>query len=186
MQWPFARLAVLCAMLLAACAPGTAAPNFTLIDDRATTWTLAEQHTAILLTFGFAHCADTCPATLAKLSRLANSFGPRAGDLEITFVTVDPARDTPAALHRFVARFQSGTSSRIAGLTGTPSQIATVESAYHVWAAKTRRNGRDAFDYDVAHSAQIFFITRTGRIAEIRDDDDSSATLARALREILG
>lgn len=175
------------AALLGSCGGSApAAPNFTLLDDGARSWTLAAQHKAVLLTFGFTHCADTCPATLAHLSRLSNSLGVRENGVEIAFVTVDPARDTPRVLHAFVARFASLTESRIVGLTGSRAQLAGVESAYHVWSAPTHRRAKTAKAYDVAHSAQIFFISRDGRLSSIHDDDDSSATLARALRDIAG
>ncbi|MBV9055553.1 MAG: SCO family protein [Candidatus Eremiobacteraeota bacterium] len=178
---------LLAAALLTSCgASAPAAPNFTLLDDGARSWMLAAQHKAVLLTFGFTHCADTCPATLALLSRLSHALGRRESGVEIAFVTVDPARDTPRALHAFVARFAPLTQSRIVGLTGSRAQIAAVESAYHVWSAPTHRRVEPSHAYDVAHSAQIFFITREGRLSSIHDDDDSSATLARALREIVG
>ncbi|MBV9262722.1 MAG: SCO family protein [Candidatus Eremiobacteraeota bacterium] len=178
---------VLAAALLGSCGgSAAAAPNFTLLDDGARSWTLAAQHKAVLLTFGFTHCADTCPATLARLSRLSHSLASRGDGVEIALVTVDPARDTPRALHAFVARFAPLTASRVVGLTGSRAQIAAVESAYHVWSAPTHRREKAAKGYDVAHSAQIFFITRDGRLASIHDDDDSSATLARALQDIAG
>ncbi|MBV8196814.1 MAG: SCO family protein, partial [Candidatus Eremiobacteraeota bacterium] len=88
--------------------------------------------------------------------------------------------------HRFLAHFVPLTNSSIAGLTGSPAQIAAVESAYHEWSARTPRRGTTLRGYDVGHGTHIFFITADGKIAAIHDDDDSSATLARALKEIAG
>jgi protein SCO1/2 len=171
------------ASALSACgAPGRPAAAFTLTGDNGRPWSLAAAHgRTVLLTFGFTHCADTCPETLAKLRRLRDGLGKAGRNVEIAFVTVDPQRDTPPVLHRFLARF-GGASAGIVGLTGTPAQIASVESAYHVWAQRIPGHG-GAARYDEAHTAVIFFIDPAGRIRALRDDDDSDAVLARALRE---
>ncbi len=168
-----------CIAWIAACGAGRTAPDFTLRDDAAHPWSLAAQRgKVVLLTFGFTHCADTCPATLGKLSNLTRTLGARARDAEIAFVTVDPARDTPPVLHRFLARFEPG-SSRLVGLTGTFSQIAAVENAYHVWSQRMPRN-------EYAHSSVIFLIDPQGRIRALRDESDSPASIAHVVSEMLG
>ncbi len=170
-------------LALAACAHGPASPNFTLTDDRGTAWTLADQRgRVVLLTFGFTHCADTCPLTTAKLVRIVNGLGARGDDVRVAFVTVDPQRDTPPVLHRWISKFGGG--DRLVGLTGTPAQISAVERDYHVWAQRVPGK-RPHGDYDVAHSAAIYFIDRSGAQRSVRDDDDSQAALSQALRELL-
>lgn len=175
------RLFVAAALLaaFAACAAGgPVAPDFTLTSDGGRPWTLSEQRgRPLLLTFGFTHCADTCPATLAKLAHLvrgnaaANSSG-----AQIVMVTVDPRRDSTAALHAFVSRFGSG----IVGLTGSPASVRSVERAYHVWAQPLPpKRGRRG--YDVVHSAAIYVIDARGRIRGLFPDDEPEASLARAL-----
>jgi protein SCO1 len=174
-------------LLLTACAgPGRNAPDFTLHDDGGRTWTLSQQHgEVVLLTFGFTHCADTCPATLAKLEHLTAKLGDHSKQVEIAFVTVDPQRDTPAVMHRFLERFTQGEGGRLVGLTGTPSQIAGVERVYHVWSQ--RIPGRDTGgDYDVAHTAVIYVIDARGRIRSLNDDDASEQSLQAALQQVLG
>ena len=131
-----------------------------------------------MLSFGFTHCADTCPATLAKLTRVRRSLG-TSGRIAIAMVSVDPRRDTPAVLHRFVQHFDG----RIVGLTGRPADVAAVESAYHVWAQRLPGKVRGGAGYDVAHSAVIYFIDPSGRIRNISDDDASDGTLANAMRD---
>ena len=172
-------LALACIAWNAGCAGGRTAPNFTLQDDTAKPWALAGQRgKVVLLTFGFTHCADTCPATIGKLAQMTRALGARGHDAEIAFVTVDPARDTPPALHRFVARFEPG-SSRLIGLTGTASEIAAVENAYHVWSQRTPHD-------EYAHSSVIFLIDPQGRIRALRDESDSEASIARTVAEMLG
>jgi protein SCO1 len=174
-------------LLLAACAGGGwNAPDFTLHDDGARAWTLSQQRgNVVLLTFGFTHCTDTCPATLAKLEHLTEGLGDSANQVEIAFVTVDPQRDTPAVMHRFLARFAQDGGGRLVGLTGTPAQIAGVERAYHVWSQKVPgRHTRG--DYDEAHTAVIYVIDARGRIRSLHEDDDSEQSLQAALRQVLG
>jgi protein SCO1 len=172
-------LAVALVLLLGSCSSGTA-PNFRLTDDTGASWTLAgQQGKTVVLTFGFTHCTDTCPATLAKLTRLAGTVDAQGHSVEIVFVTVDPGRDTPRVLHRFLTHFNTG-ATHVTGLTGSPPQIDSVERAYHVWA---QRIPGSRASYDVAHSAVIYFIDPAGRIRALHDDDDPDAVLSAALRE---
>ncbi len=175
-------IAVASVLLLAACAHGWAAPNIRLTDDTGSPWALSEQRgKTVALTFGFTHCADTCPATLARLTRLANAPANGTRSIEVVFVTVDPQRDTPGALHGFLSHFDPGSKVTLTGLTGSPAQIASVERAYHVWAQ--RIPGRGGPNYSEAHSAVIYFIDSDGRVRAVHDDDDPDAVLASALRE---
>jgi protein SCO1 len=168
-------------LLLGSCGRQWLAPDFRLTDDTGAPWTLANQRgKTVVLTFGFTHCADTCPATLAKLSRLASALDDPRPALEIVFVTVDPQRDTPPQLHRFLAHFKAG-PAHVIGLTGPTPQIDAVERAYHVWAQRVPGRRRSA--YDIAHSAVIYFIDPGGRIRALHDDGDSDAVLSAALRE---
>ena len=166
-----------CVAAIAACAGrGGAAPDFTLQDDAGHAWSLSQQHgKSVLLTFGFTHCRDTCPATVAKLARIA-ALHRSGGDAEVAFITIDPARDTVPVLHRFVERFASP-GARVVGLTGSRKAIEEVEAAYHVWSAP--------LPHDIAHTAVVFFIDERGRIAAVQNDDDSPASLSRTLAETM-
>lgn len=168
---------------LAACAArGPAAPDFTLTSDTGRAWALrAQRGHPLLLTFGFTHCADTCPATLAKLAHLAQANpAVKASGVQIAMVTVDPRRDSPAVLHAFVSRF----GASIVGLTGSPASVASVERAYHVWAQPLP--AKRGHGYDVAHSAAIYVIDAGGHIRGLYPDDESEASLARALAAASG
>lgn len=168
--------------LLAGCSSHRlAAPDFTLTADDNRPWALSAQRGhPVLLTFGFTHCADTCPATLAKLAHLRRSLGDQGRDVAIAMVSVDPRRDSPAVLHRFVTRFDGP----VAGLTGSQSRITAVESAYHVWAQRVPGRKPSA-GYDVVHSAVIYVIDASGAIRGIHDDDEPEVALASAVRDAL-
>jgi protein SCO1 len=171
-------------LALPACNAGRSAPDIALKSDSGATWQLSRQRgKAVLLTFGFTHCADTCPAILGNLMHVTAALGARSREVEVAFVTVDPARDSPAVLHRFVGRFVVPGAGEIVGLTGTPAQIARTQAAYHVW---SRRLPSRHKNYDVAHLAAIFFIDANGRLRAVRDEDDSQQALRQTLAEMLG
>jgi protein SCO1/2 len=159
------------------------APDFTLTDQDGHAWRLSRQRgTVVALYFGFTHCRDTCPATVAKLARAIASQGTRAGDAEIAFVTVDPQRDTLLTLQRFIARFGG---ARIAGLTGTFAQIASVERSYAVWTHRAPTERRVKGDYDEIHSSVTYLIDRDGRERVLHDDADSLASIASDIHVLL-
>lgn len=171
-------LAVALALLGAGCSRYPSAPDFTLTDQHGAPWTLSAQHgKAVALYFGFTHCPDTCPLTLAKLER---AIGTDAA-AEIVFVTVDPDRDTPQVMNAYLKRFAP---APIVGLTGTPKQIAAVERAYHVWAQKIPGR-RGKYDYDEAHISIVTFIDKNGGLRSIADQDDGVTTLASDARSAM-
>jgi protein SCO1 len=178
---------VLACALLAACAKGphfygealptAPAPDFTLTSDDGMPWTLSQQHGKVVaIFFGFSHCADTCPDTLAKLA--AAFHAAHAQNAEVAFVTIDPERDTPAVLHAYKRRFSG---APIVGLTGTRAQIDAVERAYRVWSQRLPgKNG----DYDEAHSAFTFLIDRDGNERVIHSDDDPQREYAADMAKL--
>ncbi|HEY1428277.1 MAG TPA: SCO family protein [Candidatus Tumulicola sp.] len=170
----FRRTALASLALLAACSSRQVAPDFTLTSDAGASWQLSQQHSPLLLTFGFAHCADTCPALLARLSRIAHTSGQTNGHpIHVAMITVDPQRDRPKPLHAFVSRFDA------IGLTGTQAQIDAVETAYHVWAQRLPlKHG----NYDYAHATAIYVIDAGGNIAAVRDDSDTDASITAAVK----
>ncbi len=144
------------------------APDFMLTSDSGAPWTLSAQHGRVVaLFFGFTHCDDTCRDTLAKLSAVIRKLGPKGGQAEIAFVTIDPERDTPAVMHAYEQRFSG---AKMIGLTGTRAQIDRVMQEYYVWAKKVPGKGDD---YDEQHSAFTYLIDRNGDERVIHNDTDS-------------
>jgi protein SCO1 len=107
--------------------------------------------------FGYTFCPDVCPATLAQLGAAQQALGARAKDFQVVFVTVDPARDTPAALRAYLA--QSQFPKGAIGLTGSEAQIKAVAGAYHIYYA---RQGQGS-DYSVDHSSILYLMDPEGR-----------------------
>lgn len=164
-------------------APGTEAGiggRFALVDatGRAVTETdFADRYK--LMFFGFTHCPDVCPTTLARMSVILRTLGPAADRLYPLFITVDPVRDTPERLRDFGRPFDP----RIVYLTGTPEQIAAVLKAWRVSRAKTAL-GTD--DYSMNHSAVLYLMTPEGTLAEAFRWDAPEQDIAAAIRARLG
>ncbi len=107
--------------------------------------------------FGFTHCPDVCPTTLAELAQTVKRLGARGDEVQILFITVDPARDTQKVLAQYVPAFDP----RFLGLYGDPATTAKVAAAYKVFFAPQPPNASG--NYTVDHSAAIFVIDRRGR-----------------------
>ncbi len=122
------------------------------------------------LYFGFTHCKDICPQTLAKLGKARSRAGLNAQQLPIVMVTIDPARDTGPALRAFFAK--AGVQG--IGLTGWPGQLAPVYRAYGV-AIKPEKN-------DIGHTDYVYLLDREGRLTELISPQMSIQDIADDLR----
>ena len=162
--------------------PGAArAPDFTLTDQDGRPYTLsAHRGHAIALFFGYAHCPDVCPTTLAALARAKRELGAAGRGFDVVFVTVDPTRDTPAVLKRYVRLFDPA----FTGLTGSEAQLDPVYAAYHVYRAIDTAS-RSANGYLVVHSSIVEFIAPDGRLRAFGDWNDSPDALAALMRAAL-
>ncbi|WP_174688516.1 SCO family protein [Sphingopyxis witflariensis] len=125
-----------------------------------------------LIYFGYSFCPDICPVDLQKLMRGLAQFekedAARGAKVTPLFITVDPARDTPAALKPFVARYHP----RLLGLTGTPEQIAAAAKAYVVTYHKVDGSAPDR--YLMAHSQLAFLMSPDGTPIALLPLDDPS------------
>ncbi|MCJ2072371.1 SCO family protein [Methylobacterium sp. J-030] len=127
------------------------------------------------LFFGFTHCPEVCPTTLATLSAALNRMGRDADRLNVVFVTLDPERDTPDSLRDYLTTFDP----RIRGFVGTPDQVARMADAYHV--AYRRIPMKDG-DYTMEHSATVALFDRNGRmVGEIGYGEDEDRALSKLI-----
>ncbi len=164
-----------------ALSPVRPAPLFTLTDQRGHPWSLSAQRgERVALYFGYTHCPDDCPMTLAKLSHAIAQLGPSGRTAEIAFVTVDPARDTPAVLGAYARHFHG---AKIVGLTGSRASLAAVYRAYHVWSQRIPGNHSNG-GYDVSHASPVFLIDANGNLRVMHDDDDPRSAFVHDLRAL--
>lgn len=132
-----------------------------------------------LIYFGYGFCPDICPTDLALMGRGLAAFearqSARGAQVAPIFITIDPQRDTPAALKPFVAAFHP----RLVGLTGTAAQISAVTKAYGVYAK--RMDTSDPENYLMDHSAMVYLFDPAGRPVAFLPHQDLTADLITSL-----
>lgn len=159
----------------------TSAPDFTLTDQSGHAFSLAGQrgHVTVLY-FGYTHCPDICPTTLAAIASALRQVGPTADrDIKVAFITDDPERDTPKTMRNYVTLFDP----YFLGLDGTSTTLAPIYKGYHVWFTRLPNQG-SAAGYLLAHSSYIYMIDKTGVVRTIDDWRTPPATIAAHLRKL--
>jgi protein SCO1/2 len=111
----------------------------------------------VVLEYGYTHCLDVCPVSLAMLTQARQKLGAAAADVQVVFITVDPARDDAARLRTYLKPFDPS----FIGVTGSQKQIDAVLKDYGISAAKRMVDGSKT-DYTMHHSSYLYFIDRKG------------------------
>ena len=109
-----------------------------------------------LVFFGYTHCPDFCPATMFEISQIMRALGPDADRTAALFITVDPERDTPAAIKDYLSNFDP----HLRGLTGDAASLNAALKAYRVYAKKVPL---DNGDYVMDHTALVYLMDKDGR-----------------------
>ena len=183
---------VLLALLLAACSPE--APKFrstditgadfgkelTLTGHDGKPRTLADfRGKAVVLFFGYTHCPDICPTTLVEMAGVMKKLGKDAARVQVVFVTVDPERDTPEVLGKYVPAFDAG----FLGMSGDAAATQRAAQEFKIFYEK--RAGSTPSAYTVDHSGQSYVIDPQGRMRLFVRHDRISQDLAGDLRTLL-
>jgi protein SCO1/2 len=132
---------------------------------------------AVVLFFGFTHCPDICPTTLADIAGAVKSLGPDAERVQVLMVSVDPERDTQDALAKYVTAFDA----RFLGLRGELAATKKVASEFKIYFEKRKQGD----SYTVDHSAQSYVIDPQGRLRLLVRHDRIAQDLADDLRTLL-
>jgi protein SCO1 len=133
--------------------------SFSLSDHRGNAFGNTQlQGDASLVFFGFTHCPDVCPTTLALMAQLTRD--PALSRLRMLFVTVDPVRDDQLTLQRYVHAF----GGNLTGLRGTDAQL---EPLLRSIGAARNIQPLAGGDYSVDHSATLFYLDAQGRLAAV-------------------
>jgi protein SCO1/2 len=127
--------------------------------------------------FGFTHCPDVCPTTLARLVKLRRQLGKGDDGLSIVFISVDPERDGPAEVGSYAELF----NSPVVGLTGSPADIERVKKQFGVFSAKAPLPGGG---YSVDHTATVFLLDRNGKFVATLSPQESDSVALDKLRRI--
>ena len=179
----------LCALFLVACSP---APTFKATDISGVDWGSGDfeltahtgkpvkavdfQGKVVVMFFGFTHCPDVCPPTMAKLAVLMKRLGDDAQRVQVLFVTVDPENDTVKQLAGFVPQF----NPTFIGLTGSDKEIAAVASEYKVAYSKNPKTPAL-----VDHSTGILIKDAKGKLRLLVKNDVPVEDLEHDVRVLL-
>lgn len=180
------------ALGLAACAPKQASFDlknvtgllppleFSLTNQDGKAVTAADYRgKVVMLYFGYTNCPDACPTTLATLAAAIRSLGPRAADVRVLFVTVDPHRDTTSVLKRYVGFF----GPQFVGLRGDTSELRTITKRYRV--AYHLEPPKPDGSYAVDHSSAVFVFDREGRARLLGNEGDHMQAFASDLARLV-
>lgn len=126
-----------------------------------------------LVFFGFTHCPDVCPLTLALLRQVRKAQP--VPDLRLLMISVDPERDTPEALAQYVSAFDAG----IVGATGEPESVRRLAASFGV---ATGRVDLPGGGYTVDHTAAVFLLDERGRMVAVFTPPLQAGALAEDLR----
>ena len=192
MRCLFAPVAVLLALGIAACGP--AAPKFRgsditgvgyghdfhLNDPAGKVRTLADfRGKVVVLFFGYTQCPDVCPTTLSELAAAVKELGPDAARVQVLFVTVDPERDTPELLSRYVPAF----NPTFLGLYGDAAATAATAKEFKIIYQK--QPGPTPGTYSVDHSAGTYLFDPQGRLRVYESFSQGPDAFAHDIGELL-
>jgi protein SCO1/2 len=166
------------ALAVSACAPERAPKAaiggpFTLVDQNGSPQTeavLKGKWSAVF--FGYTYCPDVCPATLQALAEAKRQLGAKGDDFQVVFISVDPARDTPAQMKTYLDN--QAFPGHAIGLTGTDAQVAAAAKAYKVYYHKSGTGE----DYTVDHVAYTYLMDPKGQFVRIIGAGDAPDDIA--------
>jgi len=131
-----------------------------------------------LVFFGYASCPDVCPATLHKVKALKAGLGELANTVDFFLVSIDPARDKPAELKKFVTFFDPA----VTGITGDPRAVKALENEFGVLTRKFQ--GKSAFAYTLEHSVFLYLLDPQGRLLVMYPASAPVAAMASDIRKL--
>ena len=152
---------------------------FTLLDHTGKKRSLAEfKGKVVLIYFGYMFCPDICPTDLSNLAGLLKRLGKDSDQVQTIFITLDPERDTPELMVRYVQHFDK----RILGLRGTEQQTKQVATQYKTFYEKVSLNGNQ---YVIDHTAFIYIMNRAGKYVAFFPPGTSPERMEIMVREAL-
>lgn len=153
------------------------APRLELTDQDGRPFALTSlQGRPALVFFGYTHCPDVCPTTVGILNDVLAAVGPGP---RTVFVSIDPERDTPAAMKSYLRYLPSA----YIGLSGTPDDIRLAASAWGVQYAKIETGS--AGGYAMAHTADVYLVDAQGRLRAHFPFGTDAAAMTASLRVLL-
>ena len=136
--------------------------DFTLTDHQGEPWSLQDARgKLVLLIFGYTSCPDVCPTSLLTVQQVMRALEDQAGSVQPLFVSVDPKRDTPDVLTKYVGYFHPA----LIGLNGEPATLADICRRYST--SYSYSGDTSSSSYVVNHSSSLYIIDEQGQLVSI-------------------
>lgn len=191
-KWVSVGLVFLGMLLLAGCQPtsqglvGTDitgadfANQFQLTDHQGQSRTLSDfKGKVTVIFFGYTHCPDVCPTTMADLAKAMKLLENEADQVQVLFITLDPERDTKDVLAKFVPSF----NPRFLGLFGDAKQTEDALKNFKIFASRQTESGKSGYVID--HSAGLYIYDTAGHIRVYSKYGEKPAELAQDIRYVI-
>ena len=135
----------------------------------------------VLIYFGYTQCPEICPTGLQTIGAALDLVGEAAAKVQPIFISVDPDRDRPDVLKRYISQFHP----RLIGLTGSENQVREAARAYHIYRGKVVLPDTPKSDYLVTHTPTTFLMGPDGKFVTLFPYDTDAEVMAKALRRYL-
>jgi protein SCO1/2 len=157
------------------------AKNFDLTDFNGKERTLADyKGDVVAVFFGYTHCPDVCPTTLAELAQVRKKLGSQSDKFQVLFVSLDPERDTPTVLKSYLGAFDK---SFVGLYTPSISDLPKLAKSFKIFYQKV--DGKASDGYSVDHSAATFIYDPQGRLRLYSPNDNSVANMTSDVKLLL-
>lgn len=134
----------------------------------------------VLLFFGFTHCPDICPTTLAEYAQVLEQLGDEAEQIQVVFISVDGERDTPDVLANYVTLFNPA----FIGLQGNAETLARIQPQFNFWYEFVPQAGNSS-NYSVDHSARTYLIDPQGQLRITYSFGTERDVLVNSIRQVV-
>ena len=154
-------------------------PDFTLTDQHGQFFRLSDQGgRVVVLFFGYTHCPEVCPTTIADMSAVMGDLGDKAKDFRLFFITLDPARDTPQAMKDYVSNFDP----RIEALVPTAEELPKLAKDFHIFYETIPSEDGN---YTLNHTALVFLFNAKGGFNSTIAYDETKANRLAKMQKLL-
>jgi protein SCO1/2 len=139
----------------------------------------------LLVFFGYTYCPDVCPTSMLRIQETLEHLGKYKDKVHVLFISVDPERDTPQLLKKFIS-FYDPTGKYITGLTGSPEEIKKVAKQFKAYYEKVPLKNNPEVGYLVDHTAFIYLVDKNGILRIIfRPANDDPKKIAEDILQVM-